>query len=255
MIFGVDYYPEQWDESEWKEQARLMREGGFNTVRMGEFAWKLFENNENEFDFSFLDRAIDILADEGIKVILGTPTAAPPKWFVDKYDGVMRDKYGRKRNWGSRRECCSNHPDYIERSKIIVSKMAEHFSNNKNIIAWQIDNEFGCHNSTRCYCEHCRKAFAKWLKNKYKTIENLNRAWGTVFWSLSFDSFDDIILPEYNSCEGDYGNTWSHNPSLDLEYRRFASDSWVKYQKMQIDIIKNILTFPSHIILWDIFQI
>lgn len=244
MIFGVDYYPEHWDESEWKEQAKLMRKGGFNTVRMGEFAWKLFEKNEDEFDFSFLERAINILAGEGIKVILGTPTAAPPKWFVDKYDGVMRDKYGRKRNWGSRRECCSNHPDYIERSKIIVSKMAEHFSGNKNIIAWQIDNEFGCHNSTRCYCEHCRKAFAQWLKNKYKTIENLNSSWGTVFWSLGFDTFEDIILPVYNSCESDYGNTWSHNPSLDLEYRRFASDSWVKYQKMQIDIIKKYSNLP-----------
>lgn len=244
MIFGVDYYPEHWDKKEWKEQAKLMREGGFNTVRMGEFGWKLFESKEGIFDFSVLDEAIDVLSEEGIKVILGTPTAAPPKWLVDKYDVVERDKYGRKRNWGSRRECCANSPEYRERSAIIVNKMAEHFAGNKNVIAWQIDNEFGCHNSTRCYCENCRRAFAKWLEDKYGTIENLNKKWGNVFWSLDYDSFDDVILPVYNSCEDTYGNTWSHNPSLDIEYRRFSSDSWVNYQKMQIDIIRKHTELP-----------
>lgn len=244
MIFGVDYYPEHWDRKEWEEQAKLMREGGFNTVRMGEFGWKLFENKEGIFDFSVLDESIDVLSKEGIKVILGTPTAAPPKWLVDKYDIVQRDKYGRKRNWGSRRECCANSPEYKERSAIIVNEMAKHFADNKNVIAWQIDNEFGCHNSTRCYCEHCRKAFAKWLKEKYGTIENLNKKWGNVFWSLDYDSFDDVILPVYNSCEDTYGNTWSHNPALDLEYRRFSSDSWVNYQKMQIDIIRKYTDLP-----------
>lgn len=244
MIFGVDYYPEHWDKKEWKEQAKLMREGGFNTVRMGEFGWKLFESKEGIFDFSVLDEAIDVLSEEGIKVILGTPTAAPPKWLVDKYDVVERDKYGRKRNWGSRRECCANSPEYKERSAIIVNEMAKHFAGNKNVIAWQIDNEFGCHNSTRCYCEHCRRAFAKWLEDKYGTIENLNKKWGNVFWSLDYDSFDDVILPVYNSCEDTYGNTWSHNPALDLEYRRFSSDSWVNYQKMQIDIMRKYTDLP-----------
>lgn len=244
MIYGVDYYPEHWDKKEWEEQAKLMREGGFNTVRMGEFGWKLFESKEGIFDFSVLDEAIDVLSKEGIKVILGTPTAAPPKWLVDKYDIVQRDKYGRKRNWGSRRECCANSPEYKERSAIIVNEMAKHFADNENVIAWQIDNEFGCHNSTRCYCEHCRKAFAKWLEEKYETIENLNKKWGNVFWSLDYDSFDDVILPVYNSCEATYGNTWSHNPALDLEYRRFSSDSWVDYQKMQIDIIRKYTDLP-----------
>ena len=244
MIFGVDYYPEHWDRSEWENQAKLMREGGFNTVRMGEFAWKLFERREGEFDFSFLDEAIEVLAKEGIKTILGTPTAAPPKWLVTKYDVLLRDKYGRKREWGSRRECCSNSPDYIEKSKIIVREMAKHYKDNENVIAYQIDNEFGCHDSTRCYCEHCKKAFSKWLEEKYKTIENLNEKWGTVFWSLQYDSFDEVILPGYTSCEGTYGNLWAHNPALDLEFSRFSSDSWVKYQKMQIDILREYTSVP-----------
>lgn len=244
MIFGADYYPEHWDRGEWEKQAKLMRECNMNTVRIGEFAWKLFESEEGRFDFSLMDDAMEILKKEGISVIMGTPTAAPPKWLVNKYDVLMRDKYGRARGWGSRRECCANNPDYIQKSKIIVREMAKHYTNNKQIIAWQIDNEFGCHNSTRCYCEHCRRAFAKWLEQKYGTIENLNKSWGTAFWSLGFESFDDIILPTYNSCEGDYGNTWSHNPSLDLDYRRFASDSWVKYQQMQIDIIREYTNVP-----------
>lgn len=244
MIFGVDYYPEHWDKSEWQEQARLMKEGGFNTVRMGEFGWKLFEKQEGKFDFSLLDESIEILAKEGIAVILGTPTAAPPKWLVDNYDVLQHDRYGREESWGSRRECCANSPDYIEKSKAIVEAMAAHYKHNKNVIAWQIDNEFGCHGSTRCYCENCRKSFAKWLEDKYTTIENLNKTWGNVFWSLDYDSFDEIILPGYNACEGERNPNPAHNPSLDLEYRRFASDSWVKYQKMQIDIIKKYTTLP-----------
>lgn len=244
MIFGVDYYPEHWDRSEWESQARLMKEGGFNTVRMGEFAWKLMEREEGSFDFSLLDEAIEILAKEGVRTILGTPTAAPPKWLVDRYDVVMRDKYGRRRGFGARRECCANHPDYLEKSRVIVEKMAEHYKDNPHIIAWQIDNEFGCHTSTRCYCEHCRRKFGEWLKERYGTIENLNRKWGNVFWSLEYDSFEDVILPAYNSCEGTYGDLYSHNPGLDLEYRRFASDSWVAYQKMQIDILKKYTDAP-----------
>lgn len=239
MIFGADYYPEHWDKSEWKRQARLMRECGFNTVRIGEFAWKIFERTEGAFDFSLFDEAIETLAAEGIKVVMGTPTAAPPKWLVNKYNVLQRNKFGLEESWGSRRECCANKPDYIEKSRIITKQLARHFADNPNVAAWQIDNEFGCHNSTVCYCEDCRKAFAVWLKEKYGTIENLNKRWGTVFWSLEYDSFDDVITPAYNAC-----GLPSHNPSLDLEYRRFASDSWVKYQKMQADIIRKYTTAP-----------
>ena len=224
MIFGVDYYPEHWEKAEWKQQADLMKEGGFNTVRMGEFAWKLFEPREGEFDFSFLDEAIGILAKRDIKVILGTPTAAPPKWLVNKYDVLLRDRYGRKRNWGSRREYCANSDVYQVLSKKIVRKMAEHYKDNKHVVGWQIDNEFGCHGTTRCYCETCRQKFGVWLKEKYGTIENLNKTWGTVFWGLDFDSFEDIILPGYNACEGETWANPAHNPSLDLEYRRFKDN-------------------------------
>lgn len=244
MIFGADYYPEHWDKSEWKEHAHLMREANFNTVHIAEFAWGRLEPEENKFDFSWLDKVIDILADEGIKVILGTPTAAPPKWLVNKYDVYMRDKYGRARGYGSRRECCSNNFHYIVRSKIIVEKLAEHYGKNPNVVAWQIDNEFGCHGSTRCYCEHCRREFSKWLEQKYKDIDTLNKTYGTVFWSQEYGYFDDVILPAYTSCEPDCGGIMAHNPSLDMDFYRFSSQSWVNFEKMQANIIRKYSDYP-----------
>ncbi|MCC8169633.1 MAG: beta-galactosidase [Oscillospiraceae bacterium] len=244
MIFGVDYYPEHWDKSEWKKQARIMRDGNFNTVRIAEFAWCRLEPEEDTFDFSWLDEIIDILAAEGIGVILGTPTAAPPKWLVNKYDVYMRDKYGRQRGYGSRRECCANNSYYIARSKVIVEQLAKRYGKNPNVIAWQIDNEFGCHQSTRCYCEHCGREFAYWLEKKYKSIDRLNKIYGTVFWSQEYSSFDDVILPAYTSCEGDYGKLQAHNPSLEMDFYRFSSDSWVRYQQMQIDIIRKYSDYP-----------
>lgn len=244
MLFGVDYYPEHWDKKEWKNHVKIMRDGNFNTVRIAEFAWSRIEVEEGKFDFSWLDEAIETLAAEGIRVILGTPTATPPKWLVNKYDVYLRDKYGRARGFGSRREYCSNNDMYIEKSRIVVEKMAERYGNNPNVMAWQIDNEFGCHGSTRCYCEHCKKEFSHWLEKKYKNIDNLNKTYGTVFWSQEYADFDDVILPAYTSCDGDYGHRWTHNPSLDLDFHRFSSESWVKYQQLQIDIIRKYSNYP-----------
>ncbi len=244
MIFGVDYYPEHWDKTEWKKHVSLMKEGGFNTVRMGEFAWKIMERKEGQFDFSLFDEAMEDLKEAGIGVILGTPTATPPKWLADKYDIFQRDKFKRVRDFGSRRECCANNPDYRRYSWKIVEKMAEHYSGNSQVMGWQIDNEFGCHSSTRCYCDHCKKAFQSYLEEKYETIEELNRRMGTVFWGHEYDSFEEVILPAYHSCDWELGGVMGHNPSLGLEYRRFASKSWVDYQKKQIEIIRKYSDAP-----------
>lgn len=238
MKFGVCYYPEHWKKSEWSEHIRLMKEAGFNTVRMADFAWRLLEPREGEYDFSLFDEAIAQLGAAGIDVILCTPTAAPPKWLVNQYDVLQRNRYGIRENWGSRRECCANNPVYQMKSATIVEKMVQHYKDNPHVAGWQIDNEFGCHDSAKCYCEHCRRAFAGWLEKKYKTIDNLNEKWGNVFWSLTLDSFEDVILPVYNSCEPEDAHSWSHNPSLDLEYRRFSSDSWVNFQQRQLAIIR-----------------
>jgi len=245
MIYGVDYYPEHWPKERWPIDARLMREAGINTVRLAEFSWALLEPRENCFDFSWLDEAITCLARENIRVILGTPTAAPPKWLVDKYPDILqRDIYGRPRGFGTRRHYCFNSLEYQRLTERIVTEMAGHYRDNPTIIAWQIDNEFGCHNSTRCYCDNCLKAFQEWLKQKYGTVEILNSAWGTVFWSQIYNNWEDVILPMYAESQGDSYSNLDHNPGLLLDFARFSSDSAVSYQRLQIDSLRTCSQLP-----------
>ncbi len=244
LYYGADYYPEHWPENRWEVDAELMENCKINIVRVGEFAWAKLEPAEGEYNFDWLDKAIDILSKHDINVVIGTPTAAPPKWLVDKHPEIlMRDEKGHPRGFGTRRHYCYNSPVYQKYTKEIVKKMAEHFKGQSSIVAWQIDNEFGCHDTTRCYCENCLQKFRKWLKEKYGDIDELNKAWGTIFWSQIYRSFEEIILPAYTVCDSqDHSNP--HNPGLMLDFYRFSSDSVVKYQKLQIDEIKKYSLVP-----------
>jgi len=233
MYFGVDYYPEHWKKENWEKDADLMKQANINVVRLAEFAWSKIESQEGQFDFSWLDEAIDMLSRKEIKVVLGTPTAAPPKWMMDKHPDIYNvDKYGNIRGFGSRRHYCYNSEIFKQFTRRIVTEMANHYKSNPNIIAWQIDNEFG----GLCYCDRCLKAFKRWLKERYVTIEKLNDEWGTVFWSHSYRKWDEIILPRYTVTEGVV--PYVHNPGLLLDYYRFNSGSCKEYQKLQIDIIR-----------------
>lgn len=239
MYFGADYYPEHWPRERWAVDAKLMREANFNVVRLAEFAWAKLEPVKGQYDFAWLDEAIETLAKEGIKVVMGTPTATPPKWLMDEYPDIyMKDACGRVRGFGTRRHYCYNNPVYQKETKRIVARMAEHYKDNPNVTAWQIDNEFGCHDTTHCYCEHCLTEFKKWLQNKYGTVEALNREWGTVFWSQNYNSWDELILPTYTVCETDSGHTYVHNPGLLLDFYRFSSDSSVSYQRIQVEELR-----------------
>lgn len=245
MYFGAAYYPEHWPRERWARDAQLMKEANFNVVRMAEFAWSKLEPEEGRYDFSWLDEAIEIMAAHGIKTVLGTPTATPPKWLMDKYPEIyMRDRFGQVRGFGSRRHYCYNSPIYREYTKKIVWKMAEHYGNNPNVIGWQIDNEFGCQDTGQCYCENCRRAFIAWLKKKYGSLEELNKTWGTVFWSQTYTDWEQIILPTYCVCENSDPNIHGHNPGLLLDFYRFSSDSIVSYQKLQIDEIRKAANQP-----------
>ena len=225
--FGADYYPEHWPEARWPEDVRLMKAAGFNTVRLAEFAWALLEPEDGACDFHWLDRAIAILAEQGIDVVLGTPTASPPPWLMSKQEDLfMVDQDGRRLTYGLRREYCPNNPLYHHHTHQIVSKMAAHFADNPAVIGWQIDNEFG----DRCYCEICRAAFHNWLRSRYGSLKELNQRWGTVFWSHIYTEWSQIPAP--------LATARAHNPGLALDYRRFMSDSYRAYQKFQIDIIR-----------------
>lgn len=239
MHFGADYYPEHWPGEIWEQHAKLMREANFNVVRLAEFAWAKMEPTEGKYDFSWLDEAIDVLSKEGIKVVLGTPTATPPKWLMDKYpEAYQVDAYGRVRGFGSRRHYCANSPAYLEKTKDIVGKMADHYKNHPDVVAWQIDNELGCHSTVLCYCNHCKKAFHQWLEQKYGDIRTLNKEWGTVFWSQTYHSWDEIVLPEYTACEAPNQRSFAHNPALLLDFSRFSSDSVIRYQNLQIEQLR-----------------
>jgi beta-galactosidase len=233
--FGVDYYPEQWPEERWAEDARLMAEAHFTIVRLAEFAWAKLEPADGVFDFNWLDRAIDVLASRDISVILGTPTASPPAWLMTAYPELFRVlPDGRRMTYGLRREYCPNHPTYHDYTRRIVEKMAEHYTGHPAVIGWQIDNEFG----DRCYCPVCRAAFQGWLEDRCCSLDVLNARWGTVFWGHTYTDWGQIPLP---LTTGE-----SPNPGLALDFYRFASDSYVAYQRLQTDLIRE--RCPDHVI-------
>jgi beta-galactosidase len=239
FYFGADYYPEHWPEERWTEDARLMKEAGFNVGRLAEFAWAKMEPGEGQFDFNWLDRAIGVLSTQGIQIVLGTPTASPPPWLMAKHDDLfLVEANGVRRTYGMRREYCPSHPLYRQQTRSIVSQMAEHFKDNSAVIGWQIDNELG----DRCYCDTCRAEFQSWLRKKYETLDIMNEKWGTIFWSHTYSDWSQIPLPLTTALP----NTPVHNPGLALDYRRFMSDTYRAYQKLQVEIIRQHC--PGHFI-------
>jgi beta-galactosidase len=228
MHFGAAYYPEYWPRERWKVDARLMREAGFDIVRIGEFAWRIFEPEEDIYDFELFDDAIKVLGDHGIQIVLCTPTAAIPAWVEHKYPYVnVVDVNGQRRSWGARKNWCYSNPKMRELSRKITTALAEHYASHPNVVAWQTDNEFSY---SGCYCEHCVTGFRHWLAEHYESPEALNRAWGLRFWSMEVHSFDEIIPPRERA----------YNPSHMLDYRRFHSDQVISFNKEQLECIKAV---------------
>lgn len=231
MQFGVCYYPEHWPQARWAEDARLMRAAGLEMVRIGEFAWAEMEPAPGKYAWEWLDQAIETVAAAGLKLILGTPTATPPAWLTQAYPDCLRmDSNGRYRQHGSRRHTCPNSPTYRYESRRIVTAMAQRYASHPALIGWQIDNEFGGGKTARCYCPHCAAAFRVWLQARYGSLAALNEAWGTVFWSQRYSDWAQIQPPG--------GHIDKPNPSHELDYYRFCSDSYVAYQQTQIEAIR-----------------
>ncbi|WP_435532062.1 beta-galactosidase [Roseateles amylovorans] len=231
MRLGVCYYPEQWPRERWRDDARAMRELGLSTVRIAEFAWSRMEPEAGRFDWSWLDEAIEVLAQEGLQVILGTPTAAPPQWLVEAHPDVLpMDANGRVKAFGARRHYCFSSPSMIEASRRIVTAMAERYGRHPAVIAWQTDNEYGCHDTILSYTPAALAAFQRWLSDRYRSIEALNEAWGTAFWGLQFLSFEQVGFP--------VGQPTDPLPSHALDFRRFASDEVIRFNRMQVEILR-----------------
>jgi beta-galactosidase len=231
MKLGVCYYPEQWPEALWPDDARRMRDMGLSRVRIGEFAWSRIEPDPGRFDWAWLDRAIAILHGAGLEVVLGTPTATPPKWLVDaKPDILAWDEQGRPRLFGSRRHYCFSSVAYREEAARICVAVSERYGTHPGIVAWQTDNEYGCHDTTLSYSPAAAAAFRDWLATRYLSIAALNTAWGTSFWSQEYRAFDEIDPPNLTVTEA--------NPAHRMDYQRFASDQVVSFNRMQAKIIR-----------------
>ena len=231
MKLGVCYYPEHWPEAVWPDDARRMAELGLTRVRIGEFCWSRIEPEPERYDWGWLDRAVDILHNAGLGIIMGTPTATPPKWLVDQLpDMAALDEKGRPRGFGSRRHYCFSHSGYAKECDRIVAAMAERFGEHPAIVAWQTDNEYGCHDTAVSFSGAARDGFRDWLAAKYTTIAALNAAWGNVFWSMEYRSFAEVELPNLTVTEA--------NPAHWLDFRRFSSDQVVAFNRRQVAILR-----------------
>ena len=201
------------------------------------------EPYEGNFEFEWLDKSIDISGQAGLKVVLGTPTATPPKWVVDKYpDMLARDENGNLRKFGSRRHYCFSHIRYLEQCRDIVTRLAKRYGDSPHVAAWQTDNEYGCHNTSISYSDAACDGFSAWLRDVFPGKDNdrdiiaLNRAWGNVFWSMEYDSFEDIYLPNLTVTEA--------NPAHILAFRRYSSEKIVEFNRAQVDIIRQYSYAP-----------
>jgi len=231
MRLGTCYYPEHWPESWWADDAQRMVEMGLTRVRIGEFAWSRIEPEQGRFDWGWLDRAIETLAAAGLGIILGTPTATPAKWLVELMpDMFALDAAGQVRGFGSRRHYCFSHHGYRAEAARITTALAERYGHNPAIIGWQTDNEYGCHDTAISYSAAAAAGFREWLAVKYADVAALNLAWGNVFWSMDYPSFQSIDPPNLTVTEP--------NPAHVLDWRRYSSDSVVIFNRAQVDIIR-----------------
>lgn len=237
--FGVDYYPEHWPKERWETDAKLMQEMGVQVVRMAEFSWFKMEPSEGEFHFEWLEEAVALLDKYGIKSILGTPTAAPPAWIIEKNPEIQPiDRQGRRRHFGGRHHDCQSNAVYRAHIKRFVNAFSKRFANNPGVIGWQIDNELGNSHGDLCMCNSCKALFQKWLAKKYGTVERLNDAWGTAFWSQGYNSFSQVGTPLLTAV--------GENPSAMLDWKCYCSDLIVNFAKWQAKIIR--ANCPNHFI-------
>jgi beta-galactosidase len=229
ILLGTDWYPEQWPESRWEEDLRLMEAAHIKVVRLSEFAWSTMEPSEGRYDFDWLERAVSLAAKHHILSVLGTPTAGPPAWLTQKYPDTLRiDESGQRAVHGMRAHGSVNSPRYRELCRKIAEQMALRFGHNPNVVGWQIDNEYGYANMS--FDDNTRQQFQNWLKAKYQTLDQLNTHWTTAYWSQAYDSWGEIPTPNPISAD--------HNPGLRLEWKRFVTDTWNDYQKNQIEVIR-----------------
>jgi len=236
IAYGGDYNPEQWPEEVWQEDMRMFKKAHIDIVTLNVFSWAALQPSENVYDFEKLDKIIKLCSENGLKICLATSTATHPAWMARKYPEVLRtDIQGRKHKFGGRENSCPNSPVFRKYSARLAGKLAERYGSNPSIVAWHISNEY----SGECYCENCEKAFRVWLKDRYKTIDEVNKAWDSAFWGHTFYDFDDIVLPsELTEHFSMYGRERTTFQGISLDYRRFNSESILNCYRLEYDAIR-----------------
>lgn len=232
METGTYYYPEQWPENEWERDIKNISDLGFEFTHYGEFAWSSMEPEEGKFDFTWLDKAIELSAKYKLKVILCTPTPTPPAWLTTKHPEIlMVNAEGRTIRHGARQQASWSSPVYREYVEKIVTELAKRYAGNKAIWGWQIDNE-PSHYGGFDYSENAQTAFRKWLEKKYTTIDVLNKTWGTAFWSQTYNNFEQIRIPNAQELVAQI------NPHALLDFKRFTADDAADFVLWQQDLLK-----------------
>ena len=238
ILYGGDYNPDQWPEETLIEDIEFFKETNINVVTLPVFSWALLQPNEDTYNFEWLDRILKLMKDNDIYVCMATSTAVQPTWMSKKYPEILpTDIEGRKRKFGGRVKFCPNSEKYREFSTKLARKLAEKYKDYSNIIAWHIGNEY----DNYCYCEKCEKKFQEWCKNKYKTIENVNKAWNMNFWGHTLYGFDEIVAPSaLSEIWFGYDKQCTNFQGIAIDYNRFMSDSILECYLGEYEILKNI---------------
>ena len=232
LRFGADYNPEQWPREVWRDDMRLMQQAGVNIVSLGIFSWALLEPRPGEWDFAWLDEIIDLLHESGIDIDLATATASPPPWMSRLHPEVLPvTEDGTVLHPGGRQHWRPTSPIFRFYALRLVRKIAERYADHPALVAWHISNELGCHNVFD-YSDDAARAFRTWLQERYPTLDDLNVAWGTAFWSQSYSDWDEIVPPRVAPTHV--------NPGRQLDFERFSSDALRDYLRAESELLGEI---------------
>jgi beta-galactosidase len=226
ILFGGDYNPEQWPQEVWHEDVRLMKDAGVNSVTLGVFSWAVLEPRPGAREFGWLDRLMDLMDSNGIGVVLATPTASPPPWMGSRHPETLpRDENGATVWYGSRQQFCPSSPVYRGYAAAITEDLAARYADHPALTMWHINNEY----CTHCWCDRTALHFRRWLGERYDSLDNLNEAWGTAFWSQRYDDWDEIIPPRRTQ--------YMKNPGQTIDFKRFTSDALLECYTAERDIV------------------
>ncbi|MGN6634505.1 MAG: beta-galactosidase, partial [Oryzihumus sp.] len=232
IAFGGDYNPEQWPRETWAQDMALMREAGVSFVTLGVFSWSWLEPAPGEYEFGWLDEAMDLLHEAGVAIDLATATATPPPWLSAAHPEILPVDHDGHTLWpGSRQAWCPSSPVYREHALALTTQLARRYHDHPALALWHVSNEYACHNLP-CYCDTCAAGFRQWLQARYGDLARLNDAWGTAFWSQRYSAWEQVLPPR--------ATLSSTNPGQTLDFDRFSSDERLGHHRAEAAVLREL---------------